>query len=91
MLKNAAIALVFGFIGAAIYGRISPPQSPYDYIAVAKYTDAQGRVLPTAQIRLINRRATQMAKDGFIILNQDSMYAYPKELMIPQTITETTN
>lgn len=86
MLKNAAIALLFGFIGAALYGRLFPAQSPYDYLAVAKYTDSNGVLLPPAQIELVKRRADNMAEAGFIILNSSSMYSYPAELNVPQNV-----
>ncbi|EGT5675176.1 hypothetical protein AGJ34_19570 [Cronobacter dublinensis subsp. dublinensis] len=90
MLKTAAIALVCGFLGAALYGRIFPAQSPYDYIAVAKFTDEAGNLLPPAQIELIQRRAENMAKAGYVILNSSSMYSYPSGLSVPQNVvTET--
>ena len=86
MIKTAAIALVCGFIGAALYGRFFPAQSPYDYIAVANYMDSEGNMLPPAQIDLVARRAEQMQKAGFIIFNGSSMYAYPAELAIPHNL-----
>lgn len=86
MVKTAAVALACGFIGAALYGRIFPAQTPYDYIAVAKYTDSQGKLLPQAQIDLVRKRADQMSQVGFIILNDSSMYSYPENLVIPQSI-----
>lgn len=86
MLKTAAIALVCGFIGAALYGRFFPAQSPYDYIAVAKYTDSSGNLLPPAQLELIKRRADRMAEAGYIILNSSSMYAFPSGLTVPQSV-----
>lgn len=86
IIRTAAIALVCGFIGAALYGRLFPAPTPYDYIAIAKYTDSAGKTLPPAQIDFINRRANQMAKDGYIILNASSMYLYPAKLNVPQNI-----
>ncbi|EIZ1085947.1 hypothetical protein MPI44_004495 [Klebsiella oxytoca] len=90
MLKTAAIALVCGFIGAALYGRFFPAQSPYDYIAVAKYTDKAGNLLPPAQLELVKRRADQMAESGYIILNSSSMYAFPEGIVVPQSIVTDT-
>lgn len=86
MIKTAAIALVCGFIGAALYGRFFPAQSPYDYIAVANYTDSEGKMLPSAQIELVARRAEQMQKAGFIIFNGSAMHSYPAELAIPHNL-----
>ncbi|PHM72192.1 hypothetical protein [Xenorhabdus sp. KJ12.1] len=90
MFKSAVIALVCGFIGAALYGRFFPAQSPYDYIAVAKYTDDAGNILPPAQLALIKRRADQMAQSGYIILNSSSMYSFPSELAVPQSVVTNT-
>ncbi|EFJ8746193.1 TPA: hypothetical protein JD053_19105 [Klebsiella michiganensis] len=90
MLKTAAIALVCGFIGAALYGRFFPAQSPYDYIAVAKYTDKAGNLLPPAQLELVKRRADQMAESGYIIFNSSSMYAFPEGIAVPQSIVTDT-
>ncbi|MBQ0600822.1 hypothetical protein J7S78_13575 [Klebsiella oxytoca] len=90
MFKTAAIALVCGFIGAALYGRFFPAQSPYDYIAVAKYTDNAGNLLPPAQLELVKRRADQMSDAGYIIFNASSMYAFPSELAVPQSVVTDT-
>lgn len=90
MFKMAVIALACGFIGAAFYGRLFPTPSPYEYIAVAKYTDNSGNLLPPAQLALVKRRADKMAEAGYIILNSSSMYTYPSQLLVPQSvITET--
>ncbi len=86
MIKTAAIALVCGFMGAALYGRLFPPPSPYDYIAIAKYTGSQGQDLTPAQMELVQRRAENMAQAGYIIFNDSSMYRYPPALLVPQTI-----
>lgn len=90
MFKTAAIALIFGFIGAALYGRLFPPATPYDYLAIAKYTDEAGNTLPPAQVSLIQKRADAMAKAGFIILNDSAMYSYPSALKVPQNVAEET-
>ncbi|MEQ0217862.1 hypothetical protein ABLV18_26770 [Klebsiella sp. CN_Kp114] len=90
MFKTAAIALVCGFIGAALYGRFFPAQSPYDYIAVAKYTDNAGNLLPPAQLELVKRRADQMSEAGYIIFNSSSMYAFPSGLAVPQSVVTDT-
>ncbi|EOC0012250.1 hypothetical protein ACI0X9_003961 [Cronobacter turicensis] len=90
MFKTALIALLFGFIGAALYGRIFPSQSPYDYIAVAKFTDDAGNLLPPAQVELIQRRADKMANAGFIIFNSSAMFSYPNELAVPKNVVADT-
>ncbi|WP_434526475.1 hypothetical protein [Photorhabdus asymbiotica] len=86
MIKLGAVALACGFLGAAIYGRLFPPASPYNYIAVANYMDASGNSLSSAQIKLVQHRATEMAKAGYIIFNASSLYSYPQSLQIPQTV-----
>ncbi|EYU15112.1 MULTISPECIES: hypothetical protein [Photorhabdus] len=89
MIKIGAVALACGFLGAALHGRLFPPASPYDYIAVANYMDmnASGNSLSSAQIKLVQHRASEMAKAGYIIFNASSLYSYPQSLQIPQTVS----
>ncbi|TDB42687.1 hypothetical protein [Photorhabdus luminescens] len=87
MIKLGTVALACGFLGAALYGRLFPPASPYDYIAVANYMDTSGNSLSSAQIKLVQHRATEMAKTGYIIFNASSLYSYPQSLQIPQTVS----
>ncbi|EPO2769505.1 hypothetical protein ACT7V1_001126 [Salmonella enterica subsp. enterica] len=87
MIKTAAIALLFGFIGAALFGRLFPPASPYDYVAVINFMDDKGHPLGEAQSRLVLARAEKLSKAGYLVLNASALYSYPTGLQIPQTIS----
>ncbi len=66
MIKTAAIALLFGFIGAALFGRLFPPASPYDYVAVINFMDDKGQPLGEAQSRLVLARAEKLSEAGIL-------------------------
>lgn len=86
MIKTAGIALLFGFLGAALYGRFFPSASPYDYFTVINFLDDKGQPLSEAQSRLVLARAEKMSKAGYLVLNASALYSYPTELQIPQSI-----
>ena len=80
MIKTAAIALLFGFIGAALFGRLFPPASPYDYVAVINFMDDKGQPLGEAQSRLVLARAEKLSEAGYLVLNASALYSYPTGL-----------
>lgn len=88
MIKTAAVSLLCGFLGAALYGRLIPPAAPTDYIAVVSYTGANGKSLSDTQIKLVHARAEQMAKAGYMVLNESAMFKYPAHMQIPQTVSQ---
>ncbi len=91
MIKTAAVSLLCGLLGAALYGRFVPPAAPTDYIAVVSYTGANGKELSDPQIKLVHARAEAMAKAGYMILNESALYKYPAYMQIPQTVSSSAN